>query len=352
MIELLPRIPKYQMARMFHQTPPLPINYTLGLTYKCQARCLTCRIYDHPRVEEMTPGEWEKVFQGLSNSPYWVTFTGGEPFLYADLCEVYWLLISKCKPKIVNIPTNGQMVDRISRWVWDMAKMSPETKLIVNVSIDHHVPEENDKIRGLGGYTEKALGTLKILNALAETVDNLEIGIHTVLSRFNIGQFQEIHKYLPYLIPKRRNYITEIAEKRVELNTVKLNITPYNWQYREVIKLLVNGRRNGIKQAFRGEYYQNVNRLLAGESNKIPTCYAGYTSCQITPDGEVWACCIKADSMGSLRENDYQFQEIWRSEKARDVRKDTENCACPMANVSYTNILMSLPSLFRIARRI
>ena len=85
MMQLLTKIPKYQVARAFKTTPPLPINYTLALTFRCQAQCKTCHIHEREPVAEMTKEEWRLVFEGLGESPYWVTFTGGEPFLYQDI---------------------------------------------------------------------------------------------------------------------------------------------------------------------------------------------------------------------------------------------------------------------------
>jgi len=351
MIELLSSLPKYKIARTFHRQPPLPISYTLGLTYKCQARCHTCRIYEHPPVDEMKPEEWKRVFGSIGRSPYWVTFTGGEPFLYTDLCEVYWLLSSICCPRIVSIPTNGQMTDRITDWVWDIAKIAPGIALVVNVSLDHYLDSENDKIRGLSGYTANALSTIKNLNKMASSVSNLEVGIHTVISKFNVEQFREIYEQLSKVVLKPENYITEVAENRVELGTMLLDIAPREKEYREAIQDMIGNKGHGVKQALRKEYYQNVSRWLE-DRDHMPACYAGYASCQITPDGEVWACCIKAESMGNLRENDYQFKKIWHSEEAKKVRQGARKCSCPMANVNYTNCLMDMPSLFRIARRL
>jgi radical SAM protein with 4Fe4S-binding SPASM domain len=88
---------------------------------------------------------------------------------------------------------------------------------------------------------------------------------------------------------------------------------------------------------------------LARQTQVIP-CYAGWTSAQIYADGQVWPCCVRADSLGNLRDVGYDFRQVWFSEKAQRVRqsiKDKE-CHCPLANASYTNMLCHYPTLFKV----
>ena len=73
-------------------------------------------------------------------------------------------------------------------------------------------------------------------------------------------------------------------------------------------------------------------------------------------DGEVWPCCVLGYSqpMGFLRESDYNFQKIWHSNKANEVRKyiKEENCVCPLANQAYSNILCHPISLGKLMKNI
>lgn len=347
MIELIPKVAFYKFTKATYMTPPLPMNYTLGLTYKCQSRCATCRVWER-KSYEMNPEEWEIIFKNIGKSPYWVTFTGGEPFLYKDITEVFYHLTRICKPKMVNIPTNGQS-KRIEREVWDMCKLAPDVELTVNVSLDHYNPERNDKIRGLPGYFKNAFSTLAKLQDIESLLPNLNVGIHTVISKHNVSDFPEIGYVLSKFLPKPENYITEIAEGRVELGTTELDITPDREQYRTAIESLIT-EKPGIKQAFRRRYYRNVCQIL--DRKKTIPCYAGYSSCQITPDGNIWMCCIKSQSIGNLRGNSYNFKKLWRGDKAREIREINRECFCPMANVSYTNMLMHPKTALGIVREL
>ena len=75
-----------------------------------------------------------------------------------------------------------------------------------------------------------------------------------------------------------------------------------------------------ITQAFRAEYYQLAKRTLYEQRQVIP-CYAGWASCQLAPNGDLWSCCIRAEGVGNLRENDYDLRRIWRGAAMADIRQ-------------------------------
>ena len=92
------------------------------------------------------------------------------------------------------------------------------------------------------------------------------------------------------------------------------------------------------------------------ENRQIIPCYAGYASCQITPFGDVWPCCILGydQPMGNLRETNYDFVKVWHSSKANEIRKHikAKNCACPLANAYYTNVLCNFWSLLGVSKNL
>jgi hypothetical protein len=66
----------------------------------------------------------------------------------------------------------------------------------------------------------------------------------------------------------------------------------------------------------------------------------------------VWTCCTRAERVGNLRTARYDFPTVWRSSRARELRDSIRRgeCACPMANASYTNMLLDPPTLARVVR--
>ncbi len=353
MLELIPRIFLYKAYRQFGFPRILPMNYTVSVLYTCNSRCRTCNIYNK-KSDNLTLDEYGKIFKNIGHAPYWVTISGGEPFLRKDLVDICKIIYTYSKPKILNIPTNGILVDKISREVKEIADACPETQIIINLSIDA-IGEDHNYIRQVPDNYEKVMQVYKNLKKLP--CKNLNIGIHTVISNFNVKNFSEIAHKLMLLKPD--SYITEIAEERNELDTINADITPSLVAYRSAIDYLIHRIKNGkfkgmnkITQAFRIEYYNLVKMIMRDKKQIIP-CYSGISSVQISPDGDLWSCCIKAESMGNLREENYNFKKIWNNKKFDRERESIKNkeCYCPLANASYTNMLMDIPTLIRVFYR-
>jgi len=221
MIKLIKSLPQYWLSRNVGLEAPMPINLTVAPSYRCNSRCYSCRAYNRSTVQELTVDEWAKVFKNIGNKVYWTTISGGEPFLYSNLVEFYYQLTKYCKPVMVNIPTNGLLTEKILDNVWQMLKISPQTKLTINVSLDHYVPEKNDDIRGVKGYYSKALETIQEL--LDHDEPNFTVGIHSVVSRENVQDIPEIAVNLSKILKNNAHYIcfpvgTDIVSRCKVLN--------------------------------------------------------------------------------------------------------------------------------------
>jgi MoaA/NifB/PqqE/SkfB family radical SAM enzyme len=352
---ILPRIPLFKLYRKFGWPQLLPLNLTLSPSPKCNSRCLTCNIW-MKREDELTIDEWDKVLASLGKAPYWFTISGGEPLMYPHVVELAELAYRHCAPGVINIPTNSLLPtipDRVER----IAKACPESQLIINLSLDG-IGAKHDYIRGIPGNFVKFEERLRQLLSLKKKFKNLTIGIHSVVSVFSVGHLDELIAYADK--SGADQFITEIAEPRVELDTVGLPITPSQKEYTQAIDRLItyveSKQFNGvakITEALRVEYYKLVKRIL-DEKDQVIDCYAGWVSAQIYANGTVWPCCVRADNLGNLRDHNYDFKEIWFGEKIREARRSiaAKECHCPLANASYTNMLHDIPTLTRVARKI
>lgn len=355
MLGVLARVPLYKSYRRFGWPKMLPINLTLSPSPRCNSRCLTCNIW-MKRENELNLDEWEKVLRSLGKAPYWFTVSGGEPFMFKGIVEICQMAYEYCQPGIINIPTNS-ILNTIPEKVKRIAESCPKSQLIINLSLDG-VGEKHDFIRGVVGNFEKFERTLHALLDLRDSLPNLTLGIHTVVSVFSVGHLDEVMAYADQSGVDQ--FITEIAEPRVELDTVGLPITPDKESYRQAIDRLITHvekrsykRVSRITEAFRVEYYKLVKRILDEEDQVIP-CYAGWASAQIYADGTVWPCCVRADKLGNLRDHNYDFKEIWFGEKIKEVRQSiaAKECHCPLANASYTNMLLDVPTLAKVGMKV
>jgi MoaA/NifB/PqqE/SkfB family radical SAM enzyme len=352
---VLSHIPLFKAYRSVGWPQLLPLNLTLSPSPKCNSRCLTCNIW-MKRENELSLDEWDKVLASLGQAPYWFTISGGEPLMYPKVVELAQLAYHHCRPGVINIPTNGilpTIPDRVGR----IAKSCPESQLIINLSLDG-VGKKHDFIRGIPGNFEKFEECLTQLLALRKQLPNLTVGIHSVVSVFSVGHLDELIAYADQ--SGADQFITEIAEPRVELDTVGLPITPSPEAYDKAIDQLiayVNSKQfTGMAkftEALRTEYYKLVKRIL-DKQDQVIDCYAGWVSAQIYADGTVWPCCVRADKLGNLREHNYDFKEIWFGEKIKEVRRSiaAKECHCPLANASYTNMLHDIPTLMRVSAKV
>lgn len=354
MLEVLPNIAKAQVSYATNQVLVMPMNLTISVSYRCNSRCKTCNVWQRPN-DDFTIEEYEKTFESIGRAPYWFTFSGGEPTLRKDLPEMVGAAYRHCRPGIINIPTNGIQDKIIPGRIEQVLKAAPGSEVIINLSLDG-VGEKHDIVRGVKGNFERSMRTFAGLKALKSRYKNFTLGVHTVISNFNIDEFDNIHRFVREEL-KPDQFISEIAEERVELDTVGMGITPPLEKYRPVIERLQNDIRAEdaqgvarITQAFRDRYYDIVKRTLVEKRQIIP-CMAGIASAQIAPNGDVWACCIRAESVGNLREHNYDFAATWKTVKGKEMRRSIKagECYCPLANASYTNMLCHIPTVTNVA---
>jgi MoaA/NifB/PqqE/SkfB family radical SAM enzyme len=260
-----------------------------------------------------------------------------------------------CRPGVITIPTNGLLPKRTVESVDEICRTALDSQIGINLSLDA-VGKEHDELRNVPGNWDRALETWGGLKALQDRHDNLVLSVHSVVSKFNSDHFREIVDGLQFLEPD--SYITEVAEERTELGTMGWDITPDPEEYGPLADYLSAWARavptTGLArftQAFRANYYQLAKRILQEQCQVIP-CQAGWASGHIAPNGDVWTCCIRADPVGNLRETGYDLGPIWFEQKGRlrHLRTSIRNleCACPMANASYANMLLHPPTVARV----
>src|SRR3989344_3101532 len=297
------------------------MNITFGLTMKCNSLCKTCNIGINFRKNasvaenELKLEEYEKILKNIGEAGKWFVLSGGEPFMKEEIDKIAKLVNDYCKPDVIVIPTNGILTEIILKRVENILEWCKETpRITINLSIDG-IGDKHDYVRGVKGNFERSLKTFEGLKKLKEKYKNLEVGVHTVISKLNCKDFPEIYQYVEEKM-KPDSYITEIAEQRIKL-----------------------------------EYYRMVKEWLQKRTQVFP-CYAGWASAQINAKGEVWTCCVRAESVGNLRDNDYDLSKLWFGNKRLDRLRDSikkKECECPLASANYSNIMFNPGAITRIA---
>lgn len=363
--KLSPYLFDYKMYRWFGRKKFDPMTVTYSVTAACQSKCKTCQIgamfcQDPTRSQkDMTLEEIEKIFQSV-NPVYFFNISGGEPFLRKDLPQIVELACRYLKPRVIHTPTNAILTERIIEDTEKILKIiqayDPTVPFTVKPSIDG-VGEKHDEIRGVRGNFECLIKTVEGLKKLEEKYDNFHLELGTVVSNFNINELDEIEDFVHSLGVE--SYRNEVAECRAEFFNKSDPITPPAEVYQRLMKDFARkieeniGKKKSLAkttEAMRVVYYDLAGRILEEKRQVIP-CYAGVSNVHINYDGGVWPCCVLGyeQEMGNLRDYGYDFQKLWHSERAEEVRRyiKNENCACPLANMAYSNELLHFPTLVK-----
>lgn len=363
--DILTKGPVYELARRGFINPPNPVTLTFSVTASCQSRCRTCQIgerfHRHPEIAklDLKIDEIEGIFRSLGPI-YFFNVSGGEPFLRKDLPRIIQLACQYLRPRVIHIPTNGILYKRIPFLVEQiltiMEELCPEVPLTVKPSIDG-VGKRHDELRGVEGNFDHLLRTIEALRAISERKPRLHLELGTVISRFNMDQIDAVADFVRGL--GVQSYRNEIAEQRAEFFNQDDPITPDAVMYERLVRGFAARIRADIgnkrplarmTEALRLVYYDLAVRILREKRQIIP-CLGGISNAHLNFDGQLWPCCVLGydKPLGDLRESDFDFQKVWRSEQARGVRRSIAqgDCACPLANQAYSNILFHPPSLVR-----
>ena len=87
----------------------LPIQIIHYVTARCNLRCEHC--FYKETLDKKDPGEQSlETFKKTSKQigpVLWYALAGGEVFIRKDFVNLMDIIISKCRPKYISIPTNG-----------------------------------------------------------------------------------------------------------------------------------------------------------------------------------------------------------------------------------------------------
>lgn len=361
--EIFPKIIRYRLYRLGLASPGSPLNLTFSVTNRCQSKCKTCDIWQLYRQQpeksqtELTLPEIEKIFKSMGHI-YVFNISGGEPFLRTDIVEIIEAACKYLSPGIIHIPTNALspalILKKTEKILHLLKTRYPDTRLTIKPSLDQ-IGEAHDTIRGVKGNFDKVIQLFNDLKALKPLYRHLHVELGTVISRWNVHDIEKISEFITRLKPD--SYRNEIAEQRSEMFNTANAITPNPDEYRKAVRFFVSQTEKNMKNrslfqkitnAFRLVYYDLAIDIMDAKRQVIP-CYAGISNAHMTPYGDIWACCTLGydHPMGNLRDHNYNFQTLWKSRQAESVRQyiKDKNCACPMANQMYSNILMA-PLLF------
>ena len=309
-------------------TPAYPYKITFAVTYRCNSKCLTCKIWKRKATPELPVEEIESFFRANPGIA-WLDLAGGEVFLRKDFIEICASAIRHCPGLyLLHFPTNGLLVDRVVQGVKDILALSPK-RLIVSVSLDG--PRElHDRIRGGKGYYSKAIDTLRKLRAL--TSPRFQVYPGMTLSSENLGQIDRTLAALQSEIPDFKP--NELHINIAQVSEHFYGNTGMDTSFQK--EALEEIRAFSIKRSFplnpihglENAYLRMAGRFVQTGRTPLP-CQALSSSCFIEPDGKIYPCVADNEVVGNIGELDYDLNKAWKTERFAEVRKRIREGRCP-----------------------
>ncbi len=290
----------------------------ISITNRCNLRCRMCDI-PLATAEELETRIWERVIQDAASlGATTVVFSGGEPLLREDLCEL--ISFAKKKKMMACITSNGILLDE--KRAHELLRAGVD---VVNISIEG--PREvHDHFRGKGNF-DRALLAIKNLNKYG-----VECTIATVVTAKNF-------EHLPYIV--------ELA-KQHGVTTFKLQ--PFNRLFLDSSKqgdefFLSEKDAPAFEKAIKKgaelcreygistnpvKYLNEMSRhLIRTHTHSQRNCPALYSSCPVNAQGEVYPCWALSGQVyvvGSVKEN--SLTSIWTSTKRAEIIEMIQKKGC------------------------
>lgn len=325
-----------------------PSMLVFFVSSRCEGQCRHCFDWQRrgPEVEarDLRLDEIESIARRLPPQ-YFMIVTGGEPFLRDDIREVVLAFAANARPRVLAIPTSGGRPDFVVEKVGQILRDLPDgVFLSVNVSIDG-VGELHNGIRGVEGLFSRADKTLRGLKALSASVPNLGVGAVTVVSQYNQDHLQEVMDYVlddvglsvwaPFLV---RGTPRDASSSQVDIQ-----------RYAEIARKLERRIRSGDYAGYSGFVGARINsaknvvrrRIIertVREQRRILPCTAGRLAAVVYADGSVYPCELRQETMGNLREFDYDLSRLWKSPRAREVRGLVRRANCFCTHENFMNM--------------
>ena len=283
------------------------LNGTVIVTYRCNARCNMCSRYKAPSKPEE-----EISVETINKLPQmnFVNVTGGEPFIREDLEDIIRALYKKTNRVVIS--TNGFFTDRILK----MCEIFP--KLGIRISIEG-LEETNNAIRGLPDGFNRGFTTLKKLVELKHP----DVGFGMTVQDKNAKDLVALYKVsndlgMEFATASLHNSFYFVENKNI-IHDRPMVAKCFEDLINELLK------SNSPKKWYRAYFNHGLINYIYGQK-RLLKCDMSVDTFFIDPYGDVMPCngTKQKEVMGNL--NEQNWDELWNSTQANDVRKRVCNC--------------------------
>lgn len=263
---------------------PHPVLCNYYLTYRCNASCSFCDIWEKPSPYVTLEAATRNLRDLKRLGVRVIDFTGGEPLLHRQLPEL--LQLAKGMGFITTVTTNGLLYPKQAEKLKGLVDM-------LHFSLDAADAPTHDGMRGVPCF-EAVLRSIDIARALGERPDIL----FTAFSS-NMGHIEKVYEEIC-----QPNGLVLLLNPVFAYNQVD---TLGGLTAEELAQLRAWGKKPGI---YLNDAFVQL-RLDGGNQTSRPICKAGSSTIVISPQDELVLPCYHLGEQSLPIEG--RLYELWRS---------------------------------------
>ena len=328
-----------------------PKRAHIGLTERCNSKCITCGLWKGRPTNELTNEEVKGALSQLRELGIRrIAFTGGECTLKKDLAEIieYTREIGFTE---IHINSNGLLLSQEKAIALINSGLNS-----IQISLDG-IGEVHDTIRGVKGSYDKAIDTLKMLVRLRDTTaTDLQISIAMTILDLNVDQVLDVFEicknmniHFGFNLPTNTlyGYLTADLQNMMEIDREKLDCLV------DELHRLTKRHPNILGQS--QLIFEYMKRYFDDPRMPEHPCCVGYYVLYIGAHGEVYPQCLALKPLGNLRES--SLKEILAHKTYRQQLRDMyfkkcPGCSCYMSlNMLHELSALKEESLWRVGLR-
>jgi MoaA/NifB/PqqE/SkfB family radical SAM enzyme len=268
-----------------------------------------------------------KIVRDLAASGvWWLSISGGEPFVDPDLGAV--ISAAKEHGLFVKVTTNGSLLQE------NLDIIRRLDYLIV--SVDSHVNETHDALRGMPGLFDKIVAGISAVKKLDKSP---ETAVRLLVTKTNIGTIEE---YLQFWRGKVDRIYFQPIHESAKLNWhIPKGSSDVLLQPQDRARYYAVLKKYGLYTTFNKGIFDYLVKKedLAGAFR----CFCGHFFLHIDPTGTLWNCPGRTLELGDLQQAG--IAELARR-NTQAIKRFAENRPC-VCWLHCVNMNLGLGKVFR-----
>ncbi len=336
------------LTRGIARTLRTPQYIILFLSDSCWMKCAHCWFSEAWKAEHLTErqlsfDELSRMADSISRIAF-MSYTGGEAFARNDVVEISEMFARKTHLSRYQIPTSGFKPDLIVSRAEKMLLRNPDTPFRVDVSLDG-TREIHEQIRHMPGGFDRLVETLHGLNLLKRRYAHFDVGVITTVSTHNQHQVEEIAKLVERVNPDGEWMVNITRGETRDPRSIDVDLASYDLAHTLIERRIAEGRYRGhtghltaswltAKNATRRKV---IHDTVAGR-REGGGCAAGALGGVIYSDGAVHACELLENSLGNIRDFDYDLAALWNASAADETRDWIQDTRCQCTQECFLSV--------------